>query len=172
MDEFDAEDYLTALESRSLLFRLETQNQEAQDQPLRFRFHDLVRDFASRKIKSQETTRPRITACWTHWDFLEQELNEAGAFELSGQYQRLGRQPEDPRNFIAWRAFIRGQAHVLAEHPGLFFQQAYNEPKDSPVSLQTSNREPTIFPWDYWLEWINRPKEFVPPCLRNATSWT
>ncbi len=70
-------------------------------------------------------------------------------------------------DFDAWYHFVRGQAHVLARWPDLFFQQAYNEPRNSPVSRSAHHRAETPRTPRHWLEWVNRPREFAPPaCLQ------
>ena len=85
-----------------------------------------------------------------------------------------------------WYFFIRGNAPLLAEHPECFFQQAYNEPVDSPVSQAAqqrwtppsgSNQPPdatTTLPAEF-LEWINRPTHWEPPAclmtLQGHTGW-
>lgn len=83
-----------------------------------------------------------------------------------------------------WYFFIRGNAPFLAEHPECFFQQAWNEPVDSPVSqaaqqcwtpLSDSNQPfdaTTTLPLMF-LEWINRPAHWEPPaCLMTLQGHT
>ncbi len=79
--------------------------------------------------------------------------------------------------FDPWFYFVRHNAPFLAEHPEFFFQQAYNEPVESPVSQAAQNRwvdlqskrEPrhavaTLPP--AFLEWLNRPAHWEPTaCL-------
>ena len=170
VDEFDAEDLITALESRSLMIRLEDDEPPVAGREIRFRFHDLVREFAVRKITRPEETRRQLTACWADWNFVEAELRAAGAYELSGQYHRLNRQPDDSAEYVAWHCFIRGQTHVLADSAELFYQQALNEPRESPVSQTAAKAGPGVRRPERWLEWINRPKEFSPPaCEQQLT---
>ena len=118
------------------------------------------------------------------------ELGWVGAHELARQYhvlrQRRDAQGQAARSsvagrasrvshdesasydeFDAWYHFVRGQAHVLARWPDLFFQQAYNEPRASPVSRAAQRRAETSRAPHYWLEWVNRPREYAPPaCLQ------
>src|SRR5205807_275079 len=50
--------------------------------------------------------------------------------------------------------------------PEVFFQQAVNEPVDSPVSRAARGRVGTPEEPVAWLEWLNRPREWVrPACL-------
>ena len=51
-------------------------------------------------------------------------------------------------------------------YPELYFQQAFNEPADSRVSRAAQKRVGTEEEPGRWLEWLNRPREWVPPaCL-------
>src|SRR5207253_3186836 len=103
----------------------------------RYRYHDRVRDFALTKLtaRRQRGVRQRLLGCYSDWDMVRAEFDAVGTFALSGQYHRLrGWNAEEPKDFAPWYHFVRGQAPVLGSHPELFFQQALNEPVDSPVS--------------------------------------
>ena len=64
----------------------------------------------------------------------------------------------------AERSFVEA---ALGSHPELFFQQAIDEPVYSPVSRAAQQRVGTKEESERWLEWPNRPREFVPPaCLQ------
>src|SRR5262249_11040150 len=72
----------------------------------------------------------------------------------------------EPADFPTWFHFTLGQASILGLHPELFFQQAYNEPADSPVSRAAQVRVGSGEAPERWLEWVNRPREWRPPaCL-------
>lgn len=92
----------------------------------------------------------------------------------------------DRTTFLPWSHFLRGNASFLGDHPASFFQQAYNEPVDSPVSksaqhlwsLASGTREksasasPTLVPTAF-LEWLNRPGEWQQPaCLMTLIGHT
>ena len=94
---------------------------------------------------------------------------------------------ETQNSLAPWYYFVRANAPFLAEHSECFFQQAYNEPVDSPVSREAQRRwtEETTFrespcaesvdvPFGF-LEWLNRPTEWMPPVclmtLQGHTGW-
>jgi WD40 repeat protein len=142
----------------------------------RYRYHDRVRDYArSRLAHSEAAVRARLMECYIDWDMVKAEFDAVGAFDLAGQYFRLREGNEDrPVDFVAWFHFVRGQASVLRTQPELFFQQAFNEPQDSPVSQAALARIGTSAEPERWLEWANRPEKFAPPscqvALRGHTS--
>jgi hypothetical protein len=155
---------LADLANASLLTRVEGRSD-------RFRYHDRVRDYALSKLPllplAEAEVRRRLLACWCDWDFVREEFASAGAYGLAGQYLRLRTWGvEEPADFGPWFHFARGQASVLGQHPELFFQQAANEPADSPVSRAGLVRRGTKEEPERWLEWVNRPRQWVPPaCL-------
>jgi hypothetical protein len=134
----------------------------------RYRYHDRVRDYALTKLPLPEgEARRRLLRCWTDWDMVRAEFEAVGADVLSMQYRRLRDwSVDEPADFAPWFHFARGQASVLELYPELFFQQAFNEAADSPVSRAAQERVGTAEePWRL-LEWLNRPREWVPPaCL-------
>jgi len=135
----------------------------------RYRYHDRVRDYALGKLaRPREEGQRRLLACWTDWDMVRAEFVAVGAFALAGQYHRLRSWGgEEPMDFAPWYHFVRGQAPVLGSYPELFFQQAFNEPVESPVSRAAQQRADGAEVPERWLEWLNRPREFVPPaCLQ------
>jgi hypothetical protein len=143
----------------------------------RYRYHDRVRDYALTRLPLPEgEARRRLLACYCDWDMVRAEFEAAGAHALAGQYHRLHAWgvPE-PADFPAWFHFTRGQVSVLGQSPGLFFQQAFNEPADSPVSRAAQRRVGTREEPDRWLEWVNRPRQWRPPAclmaLRGHTGW-
>jgi WD40 repeat protein len=142
---------------------------------------------SSLHLPDKSAVLDRLLACWTQWELVVSELGWVGAHELARQYHVLskrreavghaarvpvarhsGRAPHElAHDFDAWYHFVRGQAHVLARWPNLFFQQAYNEPRNSPVSRAAQHRAETPRAPRHWLEWVNRPREFTPPaCLQ------
>jgi hypothetical protein len=120
---------LTELANASLL-------NPAADRPGRYRYHDRVRDYALVRLPLPEgEARRRLLACWADWDMVKAEFEAVGAAGLAGQYQRLRAWGVDePADFGHWFHFIRGQSSVLGLFPELFYQQAFNQPADSPVS--------------------------------------
>ncbi len=84
--------------------------------------------------------------------------------------------------FLPWFYFLTVNASFLTQHPNAFFQQAYNEPKSSPVSLQAQAHwaayctpsdehklhisSPLTPPG--FLEWINRESEWQKPSCINT----
>jgi WD40 repeat protein len=134
----------------------------------RYRYHDRVRDYALTKLRlPEDEARRRLLSCWTSWDMVKAEFEAAGAYGLATQYLRLRAWGVDePADFAPWFHFSRGQASVLGMYPELFFQQAFNEPADSPVSRAAQKKVGTAEESGSWLEWQNRPREWVPPaCL-------
>jgi hypothetical protein len=134
----------------------------------RYRYHDRVRDYALTKLSLPESeVRRRLLACWSEWDVVRAEFEATGAYALAGQYQRLHAWGvEEPADFAPWYHFARGQASVLGQYPELFFQQAYNEPADSPVSRAALRRVGTGEEPGWWLERVNRPRQWMhPACL-------
>jgi WD40 repeat protein len=135
----------------------------------RYRYHDRVRDFAlARLALPREEVQRRLKACYTDWDMVRAEFGAVGAFALAGQYHHLhGWGGAVPKDFAPWYHFVRGQVSVLGEYPDLFFQQAFNEPIESPVSQAARQRSGGPEAPARWLEWLNRPRKFVPPaCLQ------
>jgi hypothetical protein len=136
--------------------------------PARYRYHDRVRDYARGKLPlPEDEVRRRLLRCWTDWDMVKAEFEAVGVAGLVEQYQRLrGWAFEGSADFAPWYHFISGQAPVLHLYPELFFQQAFNEPVESPVSRAAQERVGTADEPDRWLEWVNRPREWTPPaCL-------
>lgn len=97
--------------------------------------------------------------------------------------------PPELERFDPWYYFVRKNAAFLHDYPDSFFQQAYNEASESPVSQAAQLRwslavetdpignpssiaaehakqdQPRTVP-DAFLEWTNREKEWHPPvCL-------
>jgi hypothetical protein len=138
----------------------------------RYRYHDRVRDYALTKLPlPEDEARRRLLACWTNWDMVKAEFEAAGADGLAMEYLRLRSWGvEEPDDFAPWYHFVRGQAWVLGLYPELFFQQAFNEAADSPVSRAAQKRVVTSEEPGRWLEWANRPQEWVlPACLMVLT---
>jgi WD40 repeat protein len=141
----------------------------------RYRYHDRVRDYALGKLAlPREEVQRRLLACYTDWDMVRAEFAAVGAPALAGQYHRLRSWGgEELRDFAPWYHFVRGQAPALESYPELFFQQALNEPAESPVSRAAQDRVGSTEAPERWLEWVNRPREFVPPaCLQVLTGHT
>jgi WD40 repeat protein len=134
----------------------------------RYRYHDRVRDYALTKLPLPEgEARRRLLLCWTDWGMVKAEFEAAGADWLARQFLRLRSWGVDEAaDFGPWFHFARGQASVLGLYPELFFQQAFNEAEDSPVSRSARGRVGTAEEPGRWLGWENRPREWVPPaCL-------
>jgi WD40 repeat protein len=105
--------------------------------------------------------------------FLRAKTEAGQVVYLVEDYNRAHPGLAEMSAFFPWYHFIRGQAHSLATHPELFFQQAFNEPMDSPVSQAAQQRVDSAEAPARWLEWINRPGEFVPPaCAQVLTGHT
>ncbi len=160
---------LTELVNASLL-------NPATDRAGRYRYHDRVRDYALHKLPlPEDEARRRLLLCYCDWDMVKAEFEAVGAAGLAGQYHRLRAWGvEEPLDFAPWFHFARGQASVLGLYPELFFQQAYNEPVDSPVSGSARQRVRMAETVGPWMEWVNRPTEWVPPAslmvLRGHTN--
>ncbi len=90
-----------------------------------------------------------------------------------------------------WYVFIRGNASFLGAYPAAFFQQAYNEASDGPVSQAAQQRwdaarkasvehqppvsstSPRALVPTAFLEWLNRPSAWEPPaCLMTLPGHT
>ena len=115
----------------------------------------------------------------TDFDYLQRRVAAGQIFELvldllaaAGVFTDAQKQ-----NFDLWYSFVRSNAPFLAQHPECFFQQAFNEPRDSPVSLAAqerwnvatesapTRRRKTHLP-DAFLEWTDRPSSWQPSaCL-------
>jgi WD40 repeat protein len=136
----------------------------ADERARRYRYHDRARDYAVSKLaRPREDVRCRLLSSYAEWDFVRAEFDAVGAFGLAGQYHQLhGWGATKPAGFAAWCHFVRGQASVLASYPDLFFQQALNEPEDSPVSRAARERAGSGEAPGLWLEWVNRPRQFAP----------
>lgn len=126
---------------------------------------------------------------------LLQDLNWLDAKTRAGLVFDLVRDVQDAERdlteadravFLPWSQFLRGNASFLSEHPESFFQQAYNQPRQSPVSqsaqrnwMQASgslerliSASPTFVPL-LFLEWRNRPVEWAPcNCLMTLHGHT
>lgn len=57
-----------------------------------------------------------------------------------------------------FQRFITAQSHILTERPGMLFQQAVNEPDDSPVAQRAHIELRTRHQSHPWLRWANRPQ--------------
>ena len=77
-----------------------------------------------------------------------------------------------------WYYFLRSNPQFLQQYPNCFFQQAFNEPIDSPVSQAAQQAWEAASPSgiqmqqipDAFLEWTNRHRHWVPPaCLMTLT---
>jgi hypothetical protein len=105
--------------------------------------------------------------------FLRAKTEAGQVFDLVEDYNRADPGLSEMPAFAPWSRFVRGQAPVLALDPELFFQQVLNEPMDSPVSRAADERVGTAEAPQRWLEWVNRPREFMPPaCLQVLTGHT
>lgn len=123
----------------------------------------------------------------TNFDYLQQRVEAGEVFDLvldllpaRELFSEVQRQEFDP-----WFFFVRTNAPFLSEHPECFFQQAYNEPIDSPMSqaaqrrwaeategCASSSASRTDIPKAF-LEWINRPATWQPPaCLTTLSGHT
>jgi WD40 repeat protein len=157
----DADHLLVELANASLL-------SQAAGRAGRYRYHDRVRDYALTRLTiPEDEARRRLLMCWTDWDTVKGEFEAVGADGLATQYLRLRSWGvEEPPDLAPWFHFALGQASVLGMFPELFFQQAFNELADSPVSRAAQERIGTAEEPGRWLEWLNRPREWVPPaCL-------
>jgi hypothetical protein len=158
----------------------------ADERARRYRYHDRVRDYALGKLTlPREQVRRRLMACYADWDMVRAEFAAVGPHELAAQYQRLrgagadepadfaawhhfvlaaaGRAPGTAADFAGWSPFFRLRTLLLREYPELLFQQASNEPAESPVSRAVRNRLGTPEEPERWLEWVNRPQASAPP---------
>ncbi len=131
----------------------------------RYRYHDRVREYALSKLSlPQDEVRRRLLACWADWDMVHAEFAAIRAHELASQYLRLRTWGVDETTeFAPWFHFACGQASVLGQQPELFFQQAYNQPVESPVSHAARARTGTPEEPVRWLEWVNRAQAWNPP---------
>ena len=135
--------------------------------------------------------------CQDHDDLLRHLMNlqfpmrktHAGyVSDLVRDYDNLrARVAGETRDSLApWYYFIRSNASFLGEHPASFFQQAYNEPVQSPVSKsaqllwvlasdtckKSASASPPLAP-NCFLEWLNRPAEWQrPSCLMTLLGHT
>ena len=164
---------LNELASRSLLIRMPSEAGP------RFRFHDLVREYASIRLRGRPIDALAcLEPAWKSWEFVEAEFRAVGVFDLLQQYKRLGVEErrrnwnttEDP--LVCWEQFLSANSHILAGRPEFFFQCAVNEPKKSPVSCAAAARVALLesraggdddgfadIP-ESWLECTNRESEF------------
>ncbi len=100
-----------------------------------------------------------------------QEKNSAGLiFDLVQDYNLAFQKLPDRSDLLPWYRFIRGQASILDAHPEMFFQQAFNEPVLNPVSQSALKRKGLVDLPTHWLEWVNRPNEFVPSVFVQSLS--
>ncbi len=105
-------------------------------------------------------------------DFVEAKCAAGMAYELLADYTaalRAGRSVPWPgrRRVAEFDRFVRSQAHVLPERPGITFQQAHNEPDASSPAQEARRR------WERaenraWLQWINKPQHHD-HCLATLT---
>ncbi len=128
-------------------------------------------------------------AVLSDFNYLGTRVYASQVFDLAGDMVALLQQLPDEtlrQRLAPWSHFIRNNASLLGEHPGAFFQQAYNEPVQSPVSLAAQecwqaacHRLKPILPSrllpQTFLEWINRPENWTPPAclltLAGHTEW-
>jgi WD40 repeat protein len=102
--------------------------------------------------------------------FLRAKTEAGHVFDLVEDYNRARPALPAVPTFDPWYHFIRGQVNALAAHPGLFFQQAFNEPADSPVAQAAQQYAGNADAPRLWLERINRSTKWVPPaCVQVLT---
>ncbi|MDQ2974748.1 MAG: WD40 repeat domain-containing protein, partial [Acidobacteriota bacterium] len=83
-----------------------------------------------------------------------------------GSNQERGRE-----SLQEWLRFVLAQTHVLNEHPGLFFQQAANQPDSSIVAAKSKEFLKSGTERRTWLQWINKTKA-TDPCLMTLLGHT
>ncbi len=102
---------------------------------------------------------------------LSQEMFEAGQSTDLHSLDGLG----------PWYYFLRSNPQFLHQHPQCFFQQAFNEPIDSPVSRAAQRAWAAVRQVGVHvphvpsaiLEWTNRHRDWEPPaCLMTLTGHT
>jgi len=107
------------------------------------------------------------------WRFPKAKTEARQVFDLVEDYNQARPALAEMPAFGPWYEFVRGSASVLHEYPELFFQQAFNEPVESLVSRAAQDRVQTAEVPEQWLEWMNRPREFVPrACIQVLTGGT
>ncbi len=117
----------------------------------------------------------------TDLDYLGARVQAGQVFELVLDIDAAQHSLPDEllrQRLLPWSHFLRSSASFFGEHTAAFFQQAYNEPGLSPVSLAAQQRwaldckdrgeikssSAQVMPRAF-LEWLNRPTDwFLPAC--------
>jgi WD40 repeat protein len=114
----------------------------------------------------------QLEALLTDFNFVQAKVQAGMTFDLVRVYQAALLRTRSAA-LESWARFINREEHILSRHPFLFFQQALNQPADSPVAQAAAmhlNRHPTDRPY---VRWLNKPEETAPSrLLRTLTRHT
>jgi len=120
-----------------------------------------------------------LCAILTDFDFVQAKVEADMTFDLVLDYQNAlstvpsTQQSSGRSDLEIWAYFIESESHILANHPNLFFQQALNQPVDSPVAQVAERRLATVPQRHPYLRWINKPQRRVrSPIRRTLTGYT
>ncbi|HNR39936.1 MAG TPA: hypothetical protein PKN61_12960 [Acidobacteriota bacterium] len=70
------------------------------------------------------------------------------------------------RDLRQWREFLSAQSHLLAERPGLIFQQAANQPDASAPARSARGWDNACRVRSPWFRWTNKPQH-LSPCIQT-----
>jgi WD40 repeat protein len=95
------------------------------------------------------------------YGFVQASVEAGLVFELLANYRVLEEmRGELPSDANSWREFVDRESYVLADHPGLFFQQAFNQPDDSPMArMAASAYEAMPEAHPAFLRLVNKPEQ-------------
>jgi hypothetical protein len=161
-------DWLSALPERRSLYRLRHLPAHLSECALHYAEGGM--------IEEAQRAFDELDELLTDYDFARAKVKSGMTFDFIRDYRAafvahevIGKDPST--DLKVWSRFVEGESHILVDHPRLFFQQAINQPADSPVarSAEMRVRPPdSASSGEIFLRWLNKPAKTVLSPLRRT----